>query len=437
MTIAMSPAIFASSLSPSRARRNSVEIEIKLNDHHDHKIYRPGAAVHGDVAITTREDIRFDSVAVVLTGISKVHVATAGSSRDISHVFLLIDMPILQSLLPPVFEANHTYSFPFSFVIPEQLTLGACNHNHHSRAVFDQHIRLPPSMGSWSKDDLSPKEARAEYTIKAYVARGTPESSGSSEKIMLASHLINVLPDSVEDPPLHITLQDETYTLSSSKTVRKNLFTAKQGLVKVVTTQPSAIRLSADGNVVSKSAVIISLRFDPVSPETPCPTVSHIFGNIVATTWLSGIAMRALPDLGDKQPRFGSPTKQSCSVAIPLVFPDLRGGVKWTKQQVESTFLQIFLGQPSHSAKVVPEEESTESSAFHYEATLRVPFEIAAQDNMLLPTFHTCYTSRTYSLRLNVYAADTKFSLDVPVQIVVVSETKTSPNTWSPVVIAQ
>ncbi|KAF6829361.1 hypothetical protein CPLU01_08003 [Colletotrichum plurivorum] len=185
---------FTGLLFPSLLRRNSAEVEIKLDSHHDDKIYRPGTTVQGEVSITPLEDTRFNSVAVALLGTSKVRVETARSVRDISHVFLSINMPILQSL-PPLFEASHTYSIPFSFVIPKHLTLSACKHENQSGAVFDQHMRLPPSMGYWSKDDLSPEVARVEYIIKAYVARGPPGSSGSLEKTMIAKHLIKVLPD--------------------------------------------------------------------------------------------------------------------------------------------------------------------------------------------------------------------------------------------------
>ncbi|KAF6824351.1 arrestin [Colletotrichum musicola] len=332
----MSLTSFVSLLFPSLLRRNSAEIEIKLDSHHDDKIYGPGRQ----------------------------------------------------------FTESHTYKIPFSFVIPKHLTLSACKHENQSRAAFDQHMRLPSFMGYWSKDDLSPEGARVEYIIKVHVARGPPRPSGSLEKPMLAKHLINVLPDPVEDPPLHIALQDERYTLNRSKTLRKNIFSAKQGLLTVLATQPSSIRLIPDGNTVSESALIISLQFDPISPETAPPSVRNIIGIIMATTWLSGIPMHTMPDLSDQQSSSVFPINRGFSVPIPLVFPDLKGAASWT---------------------TVPEQEFGGNTALHYEATLRVPFEIPTQPNMILPTFHTCHISRTYTLALTVKVANAKFYLDIPV----------------------
>ncbi|KAF6815212.1 arrestin domain-containing protein, partial [Colletotrichum sojae] len=377
------------------------KIEIKLDSHHDDKIYRPGTTVHGEVKITPWENTHFHSVAVILLGISKIPMETARSARVISHVFLSINMPISQSL-PPLFEAGHTYSIPFSVVIPTRLTLSAFKHENQSGAVFDQHTRLPPFMGYWSKDELLPEVARVEYIIKAYVARGSPGFSGSLKKTTIAKHLTNVLPDPVEDPPLHIALQDERYTLDRTKALRKNIFSAKQGLFTILATQLSAIRLIPDGNTVSENALFIGLRFDPISPETAPPSVRSIDGVIIAATWLSGVPTHAMHDQGNKHSSSVYPVKQGFSVPFPLVFPDLKGGASWTK--------------------------SGENTALHYEATLQVPLEIPTQPNMILPTFHTCHISRTYTPAVTVRVANTESSIDVPVQIIIDPDTQTSPD---------
>ncbi|KAF6829365.1 arrestin [Colletotrichum plurivorum] len=214
-------------------------------------------------------------------------------------------------------------------------------------------------------------------------------------------------PPSVEDPPLHITLQYERYTLDRTKALRKNIFSAKQGLFTILATQPSAIYLTPDGNTISENTLFIGLQFDPISLETAPPSVRSIDGVIIATTWLSGIPIHTMPDQGNKHSSSVSPAKQSFSVPFPLVFPDLKGGASWT---------------------TVPEQKSGGNTALHYEATLQVSFEIPTQPNMILPTFHTCHISRTYTLAVTVCVANTELSLEVLVQIIIDSETQTSPD---------
>ena len=53
------------------------------------------------------------------------------------------------AVVPRLVEAGHTFEVPFHFVVPGQLTLGACSHTVVNDAVRDYHTQPPPTMGSW------------------------------------------------------------------------------------------------------------------------------------------------------------------------------------------------------------------------------------------------------------------------------------------------
>ncbi|KAF9878736.1 arrestin domain-containing protein [Colletotrichum karsti] len=419
----MSPSYHSSSLSSlsSSTAHNGDNIEVRLNSHHNFKIYGCGAPVHGEVVITLRESTSFDFVSILLMGISKTCTGTAMFDRHVSHVFLKVNMPIAESAYPTsrTFEAGRTYKIPVDFVIPMHLTTNACSHKTQFRAVYDQHTRMPPSMGSWGRDDLSTARARIEYTTKAYIVRRQIGLSCCPAKVMEASHLIRVLPVSVEDPPLHVTTQDETYTLTTSQKVRKNIVSASQGLITISAHQPAAIRISTDGDPNSRNTVFINLTFDAVAPEIPAPNVSHVSGKLQVTTWFSSVPMEAFPNLADSRRSFA--TQQQYAKSIPLFFSSLENVTPWCAQELGVHEAEICLREHLRPVEEASEQkiESESNQPLRRHATLQVPFTIAANSSMLLPTFHSCLISRTHSIKLRVHFSDAKFDLHVPVQVIV------------------
>ncbi|KAH7353794.1 arrestin [Plectosphaerella cucumerina] len=399
-------------------------IEIKLDSHYRSKIYNSGAPVRGEVVLTPWKDTRFDFVSVVLIGVSKTRVDAAQIAQHSSHTFLKLNMPIPESAypMPRIFEAGHTYTIPFNFVIPQHLTLSACNHKKKTDAVYDQHMRLPPSMGTWGRDDLSPEMARVEYIVKARVVE-QPELGGRPIKVMEANHLINVLPTSVEDPPINITSQDKQYCLSKSKKIRKNIFSAKQGRVTATASQPAAVRLSPDGRTASETGVLVHLKFDPSSPEIAAPRLSHVAGKMQSTTWFSGAPMATLPDMGDIRASYVGVPQLSYSNSSTLFSDDIEGPTAWNMRSVaarrDSGYSSEGQSQSDSDNSSSARNKASKSSPVYHETTVFVPFTMPVARKMLLPTFHTCLSSRTYNLHLTLNVGDAKINLHVPVQVAV------------------
>ncbi|KAL2754342.1 hypothetical protein ACRALDRAFT_1063205 [Sodiomyces alcalophilus JCM 7366] len=406
----------------------NTNIRINLHDDYRAKIFNTGSPVSGDVVITPWKDTRFDIVSITLVGRASSRVEAAQLSHYSSHAFLKMNMPIPESAYPTprLFEAGRTYTIPFHFVIPPQLTLGACNHRKQSDFVHDQHVRLPPSMGCWDFDDLSPDMTRVEYLIKARVAE-QPDLNERPVKVMEADRRINVLPTSVEDPPLNITPQDRQYRLTKSKTIRRNIFSGKQGVVTATAAQPAALRVASDFKGCAETSVLVDLAFEPHSPEIAPPKVNRASAKLQATTWFSRTPMSVPPNMGDgRQLALTGIPQLSYSMSIGSASTEMNQ-TSWKMRPTSITRRDSGYSSDGHPTDSLSDSDHGRpgsdsggaKSPLYHETSIRIPLKIETSRKLLLPTFHTCLISRTYALQLTVTVADTKVNLTVPVQVVV------------------
>ncbi len=253
-------------------------VRIGLANHFSSKVYTSGSPVAGAVYITTQRDVRFDCVQVMLMGTARSRVDGFGSPSQSSHVFLKLDMPVPEALypVPRVLEPGQTLTVPFNFVVPHHLTLGACSHRTAADLVHDHHVRLPPSLGSWERDDLAPEMARVEYAVRVRVLR-EPDLGARMVRILEASQPLRVLPASPEDPPLSLTTDDRNYRMAKTKTLRRKLLSARLGRLTATASQPGAARLRADGSASPAPTPRCCCTSSPARPiwprraSPPCP----------------------------------------------------------------------------------------------------------------------------------------------------------------------
>ncbi|AEO55464.1 hypothetical protein MYCTH_73602 [Thermothelomyces thermophilus ATCC 42464] len=420
---------FASSQAARLAYPKS-DISINLKDHSSSKVYTSLSPVAGDVTITTRRDVRFDSIQILLLGHTKTAYEGMGMPQEVTHTFLKMVMPIPESTypLPRVLEAGRTFKIPFNFVIPSQLTINACNHARHSETIQDHHVKLPPSLGGWQRDDMAPKMAQVVYSIKARVVR---EDSDCRTRIMEATHPIQVLPATPEEPPLSITDKDRLYRMSKAKYLRKNMLTTKVGCIRAEAVQPGAAVLSPDGRrVMSHPMAHIKLVFAPESPRALPPTITGVTAKLTAYTYFSSGTIHCFPNLGewitpccpDRRGQYSS------SVALPAV--TLAEQPAWTSHPTiprrDSGYGSSCVEDSDSSDHEDPRTkwDSSRSSSpqAHHTATLAVPLSLPTDRKMLVPTFHSCIASRVYTVQLTVGVAakgagSTSLSVVVPLQI--------------------
>lgn len=458
-----------SSLLSANSRRHipKSDIDITIHNHFKTKIYTSSSPLSGEVTITTQRDVRFDSIEIILLGSSKTQTEGYSAPHESRHTFLKMAMPVPESTypVPCILESGRTWTIPFNFVLPNFLTLSACNHKIQSDHVRDQHLCLPPSMGFWARgnrerDDMAPHMAEVEYSVKARVWRES-DTQGRPVKVMEAAKPIQVLPASPEAAPLGITKNGELYKMYKSKTIRKNLITSKIGRLTVSGQQPRAVILQPDGKVAAGSTAHVDVKFEPVSPGVQPPKITGISTKIKAHTFYSANAITCNPT-SDNWATAGLTERRgmySASVTLPATAPppqnpwityqgrrdsgyqsdtapeisssgssasddsssEESSTIKKQKRQHKSTIsLANLVGRPStakqtsssssslslsssSSSSRPPRRPST--SPVYHTTSLHIPIDLPTGKKAFVPTFHSCILSRVYTLHVSMTVA--------------------------------
>ncbi|KAI2613798.1 uncharacterized protein GGS25DRAFT_17615 [Hypoxylon fragiforme] len=428
----------------SYARKLSItpksSIHIHIKNHYRSKVYTTGSEVSGHVTINPPVDVRFDTLQVVLLGTSKTRLDAVNIPQSTAHTFLKLIMPIPESAypIPRVFEAGMTYTVPFTFVIPSTLTLNACNHNVANDSVQEHHVRLPPSVGSWEKDDFSPNMSRVEYAVKARVYKDE-EGVSLGTKLLEACQEIRVLPAVPEDAPLNITENDDLYKMSKRKTLRKTIISPKSGTVTITATQPSAAILSPDGQTITTTSVPLTLEFEPSATDVQPPKITGVSSKVAAVTFFSACGINHYPNLKDGRRKFSTDGRGSYSSTVSASTGSIEA-LRWGRHISMNARRDSGYGSEGLSSsdsdqtpKTAPMKKSKGSlpSPVYYTSRVQVPIQLPAHKKAFIPTFHSCITSRVYVLSLTVSVssggASAHITLNVPLQISV-EATELHPN---------
>ncbi|KFA49048.1 hypothetical protein S40293_06179 [Stachybotrys chartarum IBT 40293] len=421
------------------ALRNKVAVDVVIDGHYTAKVYTSGSAIIGRAEVRPLRDVSFHLFEIVLVGTAAtrldfVQQFPAHSARN----FLKLRMPIALRDLPEdnTFRQGKTYTVPFHFVIPHQLTMGACTHRCSTDAVQAEHLRLPPTMGFWEDNDQSPDMSHVKYAIKVRAWSFFPGEG--QMKLFEGQHVLKILPARPEDAPLDITWRDERYQLTNTKTIRKKLFSAKLGKVTASALQPAAVLLSADASRASQSSARINLDFDPASAEMAPPKVHAVSAKLASTTYFSLNPVEDLPNLGPRANHLSYPSL-SYTTTTPL-FSKQTSQVSWEKHERRATHLRRDSGYSSpHLEDDAGDTEGSEGAGqgrrgslgkaskkkqptcpFKYTATVEVPFTVPTMNKKIfLPTFHSCLISRSYVLQLTLSVGpnNTSIPLLLPLQI--------------------
>lgn len=413
----------------------SAGVDIKIDQHWSSKAYTSGSTIAGHVVVNTQRDVAFDDFEILFTGTAYTRVDFVNQYSSATYAarpFMKLRMPIRDSDFPSprVFEAGRTYTIPFNFVVPHQLTLSACNHPVEHAGVRDHHLQLPPTMGFWEHNDQSPDMAHIEYAVRAGAYKETAEEGRT--QTLEGFHMIKVLPSLPEDAPLDIGPNDERYTLSKTKTIRKNLFSAKQGKLTTTASQPGAIMLSANFLNATETNLKVDLKFSTASADITPPKINSVSAKLHSTTFFSSAPMNHLPNLGARIKHQSSPSlTYSTTTPIPM-HPDTN--ITWENEAPVSRRDSGYSSGAWH--EVTSENEGVEGrnkkaskENVHRYATLNIPFTLPTGGNKIfLPTFYSCISARTYIvyLTLSVGPMNTNINLFVPVQVAV-------ENTFEPV----
>lgn len=397
-------------------------IDVIIDRHFNSKVYTSGSAISGKAVINPPRDVGFDHFDIVFTGIAATRLDFLQQYPTQSfRPFLKLRMPISEDDVPEdrIFRAGQTYTVPFHFVVPHQLPIGACKHQCQVDNVLDQHLRLPPTIGFWGVDDQAPEMAQIQYAVKARAVK-TEEVGSPPTKVMQGQHVVKVLPGRPEDAPLELSFRDERYTMAKTKTIRKNLFSAKTGKLTAAAIQPAAVMFSADGRDASMSSARINLEFVPDSVDTAPPKVHSVSAKLVSTTFFGATPINYLPNLGPRTAYHSNPCLNYTTTNS--VFNTPIDKTLWMQQKVDADRRDSGYSSShvSPDTEAVAKATKTSASPIKHIANLDIPFTITNTNRkMFLPTFHSCLITRSYVLQLclSVGATNTTMTLSVPLQL--------------------
>ncbi|KAM0418410.1 hypothetical protein ACHAPD_004769 [Fusarium lateritium] len=253
-------------------------VEINIDGHHESKIYTTGTTIQGSVRLISQRQTAFQSIQVSLRGTSSTRQASQYGGPFTTHTFLNIQMPISEDVLPAdhILQAGEYYVIPFLFKIPEDLSLHACN--HRNPVVKERHLLPPPSLGSWTKNDFTDGSTYVDYVIRA---RLVLRKNGCEEtKFVDQNTSLKVVPMFPEQPPINVASLNSQYCLSRTKTIRRNLVGAKEGTLKISTTQPRPVRLHLDHLQPSDSELAIDFEYTS-SSQRGTPPEMRVKGAVI------------------------------------------------------------------------------------------------------------------------------------------------------------
>ncbi|PYH35326.1 uncharacterized protein BO87DRAFT_356516 [Aspergillus neoniger CBS 115656] len=148
--------------------------------------------IEGTVTVTAPNDTNVNNTQITFEGSSRVFLPrpiTELREPTACHTFLKLQQPI-ETPNSPIHVPGRTYSYPFYFVIPEELPLGSCIHEKSNGCVDYRHAKLPPTLRF---PNLSQELCRIAYSVRATVFYHI-ENDGNNERTTTSTRDIRFVP---------------------------------------------------------------------------------------------------------------------------------------------------------------------------------------------------------------------------------------------------
>lgn len=292
---------------------------------------------------------------------------------------------------PRILRANTTYSFYFSFILPEHLLETECEY-------IDCHRKLPSSLGkgsTFTHDDCAPDMARITYQVHAKVLH----LKADNRRTMPFQHSSNITVVAAYEPNIstlpHHHFQDQEVSYSESGGFTRFYRTSK-------TLERSLLRRAPPGKVTLEASILnpfiylqqnsaapllLAVSYSPHSTKSEPPRVESVSVKLRVYTYSSTISMTYLP----------VPNSQAT---------DPRLGVYCESYVINSTvFPTSFASQWT--------QESAGHYTFNKTLTLQSP-----QNRTLVPNFWSCLVGRQYEASVTVVLSGVgSLSLKIPVEV--------------------
>ncbi|PIB02899.1 hypothetical protein CB0940_12004 [Cercospora beticola] len=412
-----------------------VNIDIKINN--PRATYTTLDRIEGTVSILAPTDINFDEIDIEFIGTSKTFVermtaAAAVSGRsEAFHQFLKLQDRSVQDAYPAgqTLKAGVLYTFPFLFVIPEQLLPKVCGHKCKSMCVREAHLQLPPTFGDHDRedgmdekalDDFVPEMASTRYGVHVRICR---VRRGEDDEVIRSNiankaRRVRVIPATEEQPPLDIDTDDKEYCIRRERVIRKGVLQAKAGTLVMEAIQPPAILMRARSNssTPAMSSARVSLRFDPADKHALPPLLGDMGAKLKVCTFFASTARSGFPD---KKKALQDPSQGMHSEQISLSSRCMASMTsdKWTAYESEK---DSHRDSGFSTGSSIPAPSKDYKGARFFVTHLDVPISLPT-NKAFVPSFHSCLISRMYQLKLELHLQNKglvgTMDLKLPIQI--------------------
>ncbi|KAF3939887.1 hypothetical protein ABW19_dt0209636 [Dactylella cylindrospora] len=393
--------------------------------------------IEGEVTIVPQNDVRFDDIYITFEGVVRVWTEstgpTMGTARsEVRRMFLKMNQPIDENTLPVprIALKGVQYTFPFSFVVPDQLLDSHCGHIVKNDVVRQAHLHLPPTMGtgkainqdgSLELDDVTPDMAKIRYGIKVRITRKR-EVDGKQSIIAEEQRNLHITPAYTESPP---PMDDNTFVFKKEKEIRKGLFKGKLGRLIIQADPPRPLETkSYDAKHRAATTVSLNVTFIPSDENTEPPKLGNVTTKLKYRTFYSTKSINIIPQ---RKSHLIDPYMGQYQETITLSSRALNG-IKWRRGRTvdaehDSTYGSRRGSDMSDSASTT---SVTVESPNHWYAEVLVPIS-QPENKALPPTFQSCHVGRQYELDISLSVdvgsrLNSSFNLKLPVQVTSVGE---------------
>ncbi|KAI4254130.1 MAG: hypothetical protein LQ352_003265 [Teloschistes flavicans] len=405
--------------------------------------------IRGTVSLTAPVDTKIGQIHIGFEGICKTYVEKVATSSpthgrtEAFHTFLRLGQPIQEAEYPPdhIAKAGETYTFPFIFVVPEQLLPQVCGGHETDNVVHEAHKMPPPTLGDpmtsvWGKsmmDDMAPDMAKISYSIRTRVSGGR-ESNGKHIIIGDAVRKIRFIPAIAEHPPLMaLEGKDGDYRLRQEKKIKKGTLKGKLGTLAMESVQPQSLRLHPPSNkrgcAISTTATI-NLRFDPATADAEPPRLGSLVTKLKVGTFFSSKALMQIPR---RSSEFLYSNTQGLYVDSLQLSSRCVKAVQWIKQTAPDSLPRRESGGSTisnPSLTFVDPSSTYQDKGPYYIARIFVPITLPEKadgnnsNKLFVPTFHSCLVSRVYVLHFYLSChtpgasiMDPTIHIKIPIQV--------------------
>jgi hypothetical protein len=375
----------------------------------DRRAFTTRERIIGRLTINPLIDTPFDKLEIRLQGISRTYgrriVPHAPNARTVTtaHRFLELTQPDLARCFPEdkVFRSGRHYIFPFEFAIPDRMLPATCRHAGDSPGIHVLHTSMPPSLGDQQPSeatDYAPRRVSIKYRIIARASK-TEGPVGNSKMDMLAfdSKRIQFIPSEVVPMPAP-RVSNQIDHVGRYLPLRK-LWAKQLGDLAVTSVQASTFRVqkvhSSMWHNDLSGQVKLELMFIPAFDGAEPPSQIELSGIFCTET---SSAVSPLVQLPSTVPWLGPELDRHTAPSVILSSQASRN-ISWTRVPAAGT----ESGEKCPSYEAAPSGRHTKRlrSDFHYSAEV-VTSLTAAVGCSLVPTFHSCLISRTYSIDLRL-----------------------------------